>query len=173
MVDLRGRLRALWDRERAFRGRLVAERERAAASWRRPLLMLDEELSTEDEQLTHSLLADRLPTQSSETEPARRPFGQAGRPLNRQSPFYVGFVGAIGVLAAYGLWQAVASLGTVLTLLTVAVFLTLSLNPVVELLVRRGCPAVAPWRQSSRWSSGSSCCSASSSYRPWRSRRPS
>ena len=73
-----------------------------------------------------------------EARGARRAFGQAGRPLNRQSPFYVGFVGAIGVLAAYALWQAVSSLGTVLTLLTVAFFLTLSLNPVVELLVRRG-----------------------------------
>jgi predicted PurR-regulated permease PerM len=138
MVDLRGRLRTLRDRERAFRARVVAERERAAAGRRRPLLPLDDELSTEDEQLTHSLLADTLPHPSAEPEPSRRPFGQAGRPLNRQSPFYVGFVGAIGVLAAYGLWQAVSSLGTVLTLLTVAVFLTLSLNPVVELLVRRG-----------------------------------
>ncbi len=69
---------------------------------------------------------------------AARPFGQVGRPLNRQSPFYVGFVGAIGVLAAYALWQAVASLDTVITLLTVAFFLTLSLNPLVEFLVRRG-----------------------------------
>jgi predicted PurR-regulated permease PerM len=68
----------------------------------------------------------------------RRAYGSAGRPLNRQSPFYVGFVGAFGVLAAYAMWQAVASLGTVLTLLTVAFFLTLSLNPVVEVLVRRG-----------------------------------
>ena len=138
MVDLRGRLRDLRDRERAFRARVVAERERAAASRRRPLLALDEELSTEDEQLTRSLLADTLPTSSTESERSRRPFGPAGRPLNRQSPFYVGFVGAIGVLTAYGLWQAVSSLGTVLTLLTVAIFLTLSLNPVVELLVRRG-----------------------------------
>jgi hypothetical protein len=133
MVDLRGRLRGLRDRERAFRARVVA-----AAGRRRPLLPLDDELSTEDEQLIHSLLADTLPRPSAEPEPSRRPFGPAGRPLNRQSPFYVGFVGAIGVLAAYGLWQAVSSLGTVLTLLTVAVFLTLSLNPVVELLVRRG-----------------------------------
>lgn len=138
MVDLRGRLRNLRDRERAFRARVVAEHERATAGRRRPLLALDEEPSTEDEQLTHTLLTDTLP--STESEPSRRPFGQAGRPLNRQSPFYVGFVGAIGVLAAYGLWQAVSSLGTVLTLLTVAIFLTLSLNPVVELLVRRGLP---------------------------------
>ena len=113
-------------------------------SRRRPLDLGDDRTG-DDEQLTHSLLGDTLPRQDAEptaAEPevrgARRAFGQAGRPLNRQSPFYVGFVGAIGVLAAYALWQAVSSLGTVLTLLTVAFFLTLSLNPVVELLVRRG-----------------------------------
>jgi hypothetical protein len=77
MVDLRGRLRALWDRERAFRGRLVAERERAAASRRRPLLMLDEELSTEDEQLTHSLLADRAAKPSRRGGPSDRPAGRS------------------------------------------------------------------------------------------------
>ncbi|HVD62790.1 MAG TPA: AI-2E family transporter [Lapillicoccus sp.] len=136
MLDLRGPLRAVRDRERAFRARLVAEHERATASRRRPLLAFDEP-AIHDEQLTGSLLADTLPGPDTEPEP-RGAFGRAGRPLNRQSPFYVGFVGAIGVLAAYGLSQAVSSLGTVLTLLTVAFFLTLSLNPVVELLVRRG-----------------------------------
>jgi len=142
MLDVVGRLRGLRDRERAFRAR---QRERVEESRRRPLADLGGERRGDDEQLTHSLLADTLPRQDTEpttAEPdgrgARRAFGQAGRPLNRQSPFYVGFVGAIGVLAAYALWQAVSSLGTVLTLLTVAFFLTLSLNPVVELLVRRG-----------------------------------
>ncbi len=142
MLDVRGRLRGLRDRERAFRER---QRARVEESRRRPLDLGDDDRAGEDEQLTHSLLGDTLPRQDAEptaAEPevrgARRAFGQAGRPLNRQSPFYVGFVGAIGVLAAYALWQAVSSLGTVLTLLTVAFFLTLSLNPVVELLVRRG-----------------------------------
>jgi predicted PurR-regulated permease PerM len=135
MVDVRVRLRRLRDRERALRGWVAAERARAVESrQRRPLLALDEH---EPEPAPPTgLLADTLP--NPEVEPTRRPFGAAGRPLNRQSPFYVGFVGAIGVLAAYALWQAVSSLGTVLTLLTVAIFLTLSLNPVVELLVRRG-----------------------------------
>ena len=141
MLDVVGRLRGLRDRERAFRAR---QRARVEESRRRPLDLGDDR-SGDDEQLTHSLLGDTLPRQDAEpmaaeaeVRGARRPFGQAGRPLNRQSPFYVGFVGAIGVLAAYALWQAVSSLGTVLTLLTVAFFLTLSLNPVVELLVRRG-----------------------------------
>jgi predicted PurR-regulated permease PerM len=142
MLDVLGRLRGLRDRERAFRER---QRARVEESRRRPLADLGDARTGDDEQLTRSLLGDTLPRQDAEpmaAEPdlrgARRPFGQAGRPLNRQSPFYVGFVGAIGVLAAYALWQAVSSLGTVLTLLTIAFFLTLSLNPVVELLVRRG-----------------------------------
>ena len=62
----------------------------------------------------------------------------AGQPLNRHSPFYVGLVGGLGVLTAYGLWQAVATLDTVLTLLVVALFLALALNPLVERLVAAG-----------------------------------
>lgn len=65
-------------------------------------------------------------------------YGRAGRPLNRQSPFFVGFVGALGVLVAYWLAHAVTMLTTVLTLLLVAFFLTLALNPLVEALTRRG-----------------------------------
>ncbi|MEO5981601.1 MAG: AI-2E family transporter [Pedococcus sp.] len=65
-------------------------------------------------------------------------FGRAGRPLNRQSPFYMGFVGAIGVLLALLLWQTLGRLTTTITLVVVALFLTLALNPLVEFLTRRG-----------------------------------
>ena len=65
-------------------------------------------------------------------------YGRAGRPLNRQSPFYMGFVGAIGVLTALLLWHTLGRLTTVLTLVVVAFFLTLALNPLVETLTRRG-----------------------------------
>ncbi|HEU5143666.1 MAG TPA: AI-2E family transporter [Dermatophilaceae bacterium] len=68
----------------------------------------------------------------------RRDFGSAGHPINRQSPFYVGFVGALGVLTAYTVFQSLGKLDTTLTLLVVAFFLTLALNPVVEGLTRRG-----------------------------------
>ena len=67
-----------------------------------------------------------------------RRYGQAGRPLNRQSPFYMGFVGAIGVLTALLLWQTLGRLTTVLTLVVVAFFLALTLNPLVEFLTRHG-----------------------------------
>ena len=69
--------------------------------------------------------------------PHRSGYGQAGRPLNRQSPFYVGFFGALGVLLALGLWHMVGQLAQVITLLVVAFFITLALNPLVESLVRR------------------------------------
>jgi len=69
---------------------------------------------------------------------AGRRLGAPGRPMNRQSPFYLGFVGAIGVLVAYGLVTLVTRLSTVLTLLTVALFLALGLDPIVEWLRTRG-----------------------------------
>ena len=68
----------------------------------------------------------------------RHDYGTAGRPLNRQTPFYVGFVGALGVFAAYGLYRALGQLTQVITLLVVASFLTLTLDPLVQALGRRG-----------------------------------
>ncbi|WP_270888531.1 AI-2E family transporter [Pedococcus sp. 5OH_020] len=66
------------------------------------------------------------------------PYGRAGRPINRQSPFYMGFTGAIGVLTAVLLWQTIGRLTTVMTLVVVAFFLTLALNPIVEALTNHG-----------------------------------
>ena len=74
---------------------------------------------------------------SARGEGSRR-YGRAGRPLNKQSPFYLGFVGAIGVLTALLLWHILGRLTTVLTLFVVAFFLALTLNPLVEFLTRRG-----------------------------------
>ena len=70
MLDVVGRLRGLRDRERAFRAR---QRERVEESRRRPLADLGGERRGDDEQLTHSLLADTLPRQDTEpmaAEPA-------------------------------------------------------------------------------------------------------
>lgn len=73
--------------------------------------------------------------------PTSRPpsggYGSAGHPINRQSPFYVGFVGALGVLTAYTVFKSLDKLDTTITLLLVALFLTLALNPLVEGLTRR------------------------------------
>lgn len=65
-------------------------------------------------------------------------FGEMGRPMNRQSALYLGFVGALGALIAIGLWHSLGRLATTLTILLVAFFLTLALNPLVEWLGRRG-----------------------------------
>jgi predicted PurR-regulated permease PerM len=65
-------------------------------------------------------------------------YGIAGRPLNRHSPFYIGFLGAIGALLAIGLWNLVGRLTTTLTLLIVSMFLALALNPLVDALIARG-----------------------------------
>ena len=119
----------------------------------------------EDEHLERSLLADLLGSdggdsderpdeaagdQQAEGRPAAAPaaaasgstgttqFGEMGRPINRHSPFYLGFVGALGALIAIGLWHSLGRLATTLTILVVALFLTLALNPIVEWLGRRG-----------------------------------
>ncbi|MEO7420939.1 MAG: AI-2E family transporter [Ornithinibacter sp.] len=65
-------------------------------------------------------------------------YGTLGKPLNRHSPFYLGFFGATGALLAIGLWGLVGRLTTTLTILVVAFFLTLTLGPIVDLLVTRG-----------------------------------
>ncbi|MEO6020837.1 MAG: AI-2E family transporter [Knoellia sp.] len=118
----------------------------------------------EDEQLEHSLLADALGDEGnpSETDTADADgdaaaqaagarvratpadtsgftqFGEMGRPINKHSPFFLGFVGAIGALLAIGLWHSIGRLATTITILIVALFLTLALNPLVEWLGRRG-----------------------------------
>ena len=65
-------------------------------------------------------------------------YGTPGAPLNRRSPFYVGLVGGLGVLVAYGLVQSLVRVSQVLTLLAVALFLALGLDPIVRWLERRG-----------------------------------
>ena len=83
------------------------------------------------------------PTPPPEPAPRGAPltasaYGIVGRPLNRHSPFYIGFFGATGALLAIGLWQLVGRLTTTLTLLIVSTFLALALNPIVDALVARG-----------------------------------
>jgi predicted PurR-regulated permease PerM len=72
---------------------------------------------------------------SSDPEPS---YGAVGVPINRHSPFYLGFFGALGALVAIGLWSALGQLATVLTILVVSLFLTLALNPIVGWLTERG-----------------------------------
>lgn len=66
------------------------------------------------------------------------PLGRPGRPMNRRSPFRVGFGGAVGAGLAYLLYQALVSARSVLVLVLVAAFLAIGLNPTVTRLERMG-----------------------------------
>ena len=56
------------------------------------------------------------------------------------SPFVFGFMGALGVLVALALAQAVLTVQSVLILVVMALFLALGLNPAVEFFTRRRMP---------------------------------
>ena len=73
----------------------------------------------------------------------QQPLGPAGPPLNRRSPFFVGFAGAAGVAVTYGLVQLVLIGGQVMVLIGLSLFVALGLEPVVSWLVRRRVPRAA------------------------------
>ena len=75
---------------------------------------------------------------AAEREAEQPEFGRLGRPLRRDSPFMIGFLGALGVFVAWFLTQAVVQARSVIVLIVVALFLAIGLNPVVERLVQRG-----------------------------------
>lgn len=68
------------------------------------------------------------------------PLGPAGPPINRRSPFFVGFAGAAGVAVTYGLVQLFLIGGQMLMLIGLSLFIALGLEPVVSWLVRRRVP---------------------------------
>ncbi len=72
------------------------------------------------------------------TSASIKPYGRAGRPLNRFSPVYLGFVGATGAILAFGLWSSLARLTTTITIVVVALFLALALEPIVRWLTTKG-----------------------------------
>ena len=66
------------------------------------------------------------------------PYGEPGQPFDRRSPFFYGFVGALGALTAFWLFTNIAGIGSVLMLVVVAFFLAAGLNPAVEFFERHG-----------------------------------
>jgi predicted PurR-regulated permease PerM len=64
-------------------------------------------------------------------------FGRPGRPLRRDSPFMLGFLGALGVFLAWFLTQALVQARGVIVLIVVSLFLAIGLNPAVEWLMSR------------------------------------
>jgi predicted PurR-regulated permease PerM len=79
-----------------------------------------------------------IPASAADRE--RKLLGAPGRPLNRRSPFLIGFMGAIGVLTAYVLVRMVADLATILELIGISLFLATGLDPAVAWLTKRRLP---------------------------------
>lgn len=72
----------------------------------------------------------------AEGGPADPTATRPGPPLDRRSPFYIGFMAALGVLIAYGLVHIVLELSQILTFVVLALFLSLGLEPIVAQLAR-------------------------------------
>lgn len=64
--------------------------------------------------------------------------GVLGAPLNQRSPFVWGLFGGLGLFLAWWLGNVLVSIGSILILVVVAMFLAVGLNPLVEFLMRRG-----------------------------------
>ncbi|WP_232679808.1 AI-2E family transporter [Nocardioides sp. R-C-SC26] len=63
--------------------------------------------------------------------------GTPGPPFDRRSPFYIGLIGGLGFFVSWWLFDAITGIGSVLTLVVVALFLAAGLNPAVVILERR------------------------------------
>lgn len=77
-------------------------------------------------------------TEAADLPHEEQQFGRPGRPLRRDSPFMLGFLGALGVFVAWFLTQAVVEARGVIVLIVVSLFLAIGLNPGVEWLMSRG-----------------------------------
>jgi predicted PurR-regulated permease PerM len=131
---------SMWRRLKA--GRPSGSRIREAVESMRPRPPARVGLPTLDEML-EARREPPAPESSAADEPedtGELKFGRPGRAFSREHPFYIGFVGALGVLTAYALVQLVGQLGQVITLLVVSLFLALGLEPVVDWLQRHGVP---------------------------------
>ncbi len=69
-----------------------------------------------------------------------RRYGRVGRPFDRRSPFFVGLYGALGVGTAVFVGWLLYRAGSILTLLGVAFFIAVGLDPAVTWLARHRLP---------------------------------
>jgi predicted PurR-regulated permease PerM len=89
---------------------------------------------------------DRVDAPAAETaEPAQRSrrFGRPGPPLDRRSPFLIGFTGGLGLIVAYAVFLGVRNAASILLLIFIAMFLAVGLNPAVTRLRGWGLPRAA------------------------------
>jgi predicted PurR-regulated permease PerM len=61
-----------------------------------------------------------------------------GRPFRRSHPYYIGFVGGLGLILAYYLANALTAITDVLILIVIALVLAVGLSPFVDRLTDRG-----------------------------------
>ncbi|MDO0974982.1 AI-2E family transporter [Mycolicibacterium frederiksbergense] len=78
--------------------------------------------------------------QAAEMTSPEQPLGEPGKKFDRRSPFFIGLAGSAGVALTYGVVHLLASLSSILTVIGVAFFLALGLEPVVSWLVNRELP---------------------------------
>ncbi len=97
-----------------------------------------EELHHDAERMHRDAEEMRVDAERVHREADEDSFGPLGRPMRRDSPIRLGFLGAIGVFLAWFLIQAIIQARSVLILIVFSLFLAVGLNPVVESLTRRG-----------------------------------
>jgi predicted PurR-regulated permease PerM len=125
-----------------------AESDQAAGRWRgAEQALLDARAASDQAQDAHDqavelLEGDPVVDKDVRAEEAGvdddNPLGRPGRPMNRLSPFRIGFAFTAGAGLAYLLYQALVSARSVLVLVLVAAFLAIGLNPTVSRLERTG-----------------------------------
>jgi len=104
---------------------------------------LEEEISSElaTEEPTQEVIDDiRARAEAQAGVSAETAFGVVGRPFDKRGPFFVGFLGALGVAAAATLAYTVVAAGQVLVLVGLAFFIAVGLDPLVLWMYRRGAP---------------------------------
>jgi len=85
-----------------------------------------------------------LPTGVAASQPdSTESLGTLGRPFNKQSPFFMGLYGAIGVGLAYVVFRGLAAVSNVLIVIGVALFIAIGLDPIIRALVARRLPRSA------------------------------
>ncbi|MFG1602594.1 AI-2E family transporter [Actinoplanes sp. NPDC049265] len=78
--------------------------------------------------------------QTPAEEPAQPRFGTPGPPLDRRNPFFIGFLGGVGLLVAYASFMGIRNATSILVLIFVAMFLAIGLNPAVTRIHKWGVP---------------------------------
>jgi predicted PurR-regulated permease PerM len=103
--------------------------------------LLHTPLATSSEEATQEVLDEiRAQAEIAAGATPENEFGRLGRRFDRGSPFYIGFVGALGVACSVAIAWVIVVAGQILVLLGLAFFIAVGLEPAVRWLYRRGLP---------------------------------